>query len=123
MSCHVVGGQGGTVGPDLSTVGKCLPPHEIVESVLWPKRQVKAEYMAIAVVTTAGKILQGYKESETDKELVLREPGTKTTHRIAKREIEERREVGTLMPDGLAAPMSPEQRRDLIRFLLALGHP
>lgn len=122
MSCHMVGGQGGTVGPDLSTVGKCLPADQVVESVLWPKRQVKAEYMAIAVVTTAGRIVQGYKESETDKELVLREPGTKTTHRIAKSEIEERREVGTLMPDGLAAAMSPEQRRDLIRFLLELGH-
>lgn len=122
LSCHKVGGQGGTVGPDLSAVGKCLPPEEIVESVLWPKRQVKPEYVALAVLTTKGKLVQGYKERETDQELVLREPGTTTTERIAKNEIEDRREVGTLMPDGLAAAMSSDQRRDLIRFLLELGH-
>ena len=43
LSCHQVGGQGGTVGPDLSSVGKCLPPHDIVESVLWPKRLVNLD--------------------------------------------------------------------------------
>jgi putative heme-binding domain-containing protein len=122
ISCHTVGGQGGTVGPDLSNLGKCMPADQIIESVVWPKRQVKAEYVAIAVVTTAGKLLQGYKERETDKDLVLRIPGTNTTHRIVKNEIDERREVGTLMPDGLIAAMSPEERRDLFRFLLELGH-
>jgi putative heme-binding domain-containing protein len=122
MSCHLVGGQGGTVGPDLSAVGKCLPPEEIIESVLWPKRQVKPEYVAIAVTTGEGKLLQGYKESETEKELVLREPGTKNVHHLDKGQIDDRREVGTLMPDGLAAGLSAEQRRDLIRFLMELGH-
>jgi putative heme-binding domain-containing protein len=122
ISCHTVGGQGGSVGPDLSNVGKCVPADQIIEAVLWPKRQVKAEYVAILVVTTAGKRVQGYKERETDTELILREPGTNTTHRIAKSDIDERREVGTLMPDGLVAAMSPEQRRDLFRFLLELGH-
>jgi putative heme-binding domain-containing protein len=121
MSCHSVGGQGGTVGPDLSTVGTCLTADEIVESILWPKREVRPEYVALAVVTSAGKLLQGYKESETDKELVLREPGTKTTHRLDKSQIDDRREIGTLMPDGLAAAMTPDQRRDLVRFLLELG--
>jgi putative heme-binding domain-containing protein len=122
ISCHLVGGQGGTVGPDLSNVGKCLPADQIIESVVWPKRQVKAEYSAIAVVTTAGKLLQGYKESESEKEIVLRVPGTTTLQRIAKSDIDERREVGTLMPDGLIAAMSADERRDLFRFLLELGH-
>jgi len=121
MSCHLVGGQGGTVGPDLSMIGKCSPPEEIVESVLWPKRQVKPEFVAIAVVTSAGKVLQGYKDSETEKELVLREPGTKNLHRLDKSQIEDRREIGTLMPDGLAVALSTDQRRDLIRFLMELG--
>ncbi len=122
LTCHQVGGQGGKVGPDLSQVGKCLPPEEIVESVLWPQRKVKDEYVAIAVTTNKGKLLQGYKEREDDKELVLREAGTDTLHRVPKSEIDERREIGTLMPEGLAAAMTTDQRRDLIRFLLDLGH-
>src|SRR6266567_8989997 len=99
LSCHIVGGKGGTIGPDLTNIGRCLPPPEIVEAVVWPKRQVRPEYVAIAVTLTNGTSLQGYKEKETDDELLLREPGTKTIHRIAKRKIDERREIGSLMPD------------------------
>ena len=40
---------------------------------------------------------------------------------LAKAEIEEQREAGTLMPDGLAAAMTAAQRRDLVRLLLELG--
>jgi sugar phosphate isomerase/epimerase len=41
LSCHRVGDQGGSVGPDLSTAGACIKPEEIVESLLWPGRRVK----------------------------------------------------------------------------------
>ncbi len=121
ISCHKVGKQGGTVGPDLTVTGKCLTPEQIVESVLWPKRQIKQGFVALTVQTGDGKVHQGYKESENDKELVLRDPATGALDRIAKSAIEERRETGTLMPDGLAQAMSPEQRRDLVRLLLELG--
>lgn len=121
MSCHKIGRQGGEIGPDLSEVGKRLSPQEIVESVLWPNRVVKPEYIPILVTTTGGEDIQGYRESESDAELVLREPGTATTHRIKKNAIQQRRKLNTLMPDGLVAAMSPEQRRDLFRFLIDLG--
>jgi putative heme-binding domain-containing protein len=121
VSCHKVGKLGGTVGPELTTVGKCLPPDQLVESVLWPKRQVKDGYMALLVITSDGKRHQGYKASENDKELVLRDPATGNTTTIRKDNIEDRREVGSLMPEGLAEAMTFAQRRDLVRFLLELG--
>ena len=120
-SCHKLGQTGGIIGPDLSKIGVCLTPELIVESVLWPKRQVKDEFKSLAVVTSSGKQIQGYKESENDNELVLREPATGVKVRIAKKDIEDRREVGTLMPDGLAGAMTDEQLRDLLRFLMELG--
>jgi putative heme-binding domain-containing protein len=123
LSCHKVAGQGGTVGPDLSAIGSCQPPEYLAESVLWPARQVRDEYKAIAVLTADGKTLQGYKDREDDKVLVLRDPANGTTTRLAKGDIEARREVGTLMPEGLAEAMTPEQRRDVIRFLMELGKP
>src|SRR5262249_37567186 len=64
--CHKVGPQGGIVGPDLTKVGLCLTPEQIVESVLWPKRHVKDEYKAINVTLVTGKSHQGYKVSESD---------------------------------------------------------
>ncbi|HLN33103.1 MAG TPA: DUF6797 domain-containing protein [Gemmataceae bacterium] len=121
LSCHKIGNQGGIVGPDLTRVGFCLTPEQIVESVLWPKRQVKEGYAAWLVLTTDGKLRTGYKERENSKELILRDPATGAKLRIAKEEVEVQRDVGTLMPDGLAAAMTPEQRRDVIRFLLDRG--
>jgi putative heme-binding domain-containing protein len=121
LSCHKVGGQGATVGPELTAVANCLSPDLIVESVLWPKRQVKEEYVAHAVVTADGKIYQGYKTSEDDRELVLRDAATADPIHIAKSDIEERRVAGTLMPDGLAESMSRDQLRDLVRFLFELN--
>jgi putative heme-binding domain-containing protein len=120
LSCHKVGAKGGTVGPELTKVGLCLKPDEIVESVLWPNRTVKPEYKAIAVTTTNGKVIQGILRQETTTDVVLIDPAGKPLH-VAKKEIESRQDIGSLMPDGLTAAMSVEQRRDLIRYLLELG--
>jgi putative heme-binding domain-containing protein len=121
LSCHKVDRQGGIIGPELTTVAKTQTPEQIVESVIWPRRQVKEGFAALAVLTSDGKSRTGYKEREDAKALMLRDPTSGTVTRISKADIEERREVGTLMPDGLFAAMSPAQRRDLIRFLLDLG--
>ncbi|HMF16334.1 MAG TPA: DUF6797 domain-containing protein, partial [Gemmataceae bacterium] len=122
IGCHKLGKSGGIVGPDLSGIGRCLTPEQIVESVLWPKRQVKDEYKAISIWTGDGKIHQGYKIKEDDRELVLRDSTTGKELRLAKADIEKRKDIGTLMPDGLASAMTAGQLRDLLRFLMELGH-
>ena len=99
-----------------------MSPEQIVESVLWPRQKVKEGYMAIAVATADGKVIQGYTLDETDERLALREAATGRRIEIARADIEEVREQGSLMPEGLAEAMTPPQRRDLIRFLLELGH-
>lgn len=123
ISCHKVGRQGGEVGPELTTAGLCIKPEQLVESILWPKRQVKEGFAAVVVARNDGKIIQGYRISETPAELTLREAATSERITIAKDAIDEVREAGTLMPEGLAEAMTPAQRRDLIRFVLGLGRP
>ncbi len=123
LTCHKVGRQGGTIGPDLSTVGKCVPHDQVVESILWPARLVKEGYVATVIATTDGRTIQGYKTAENDHEVTLREAATEKPLHIAKADIEEMKEQGTLMPDGLVASMTTDQRRDLVRFLVELGNP
>jgi putative heme-binding domain-containing protein len=121
MSCHKVGTHGGSVGPDLTTIGKQRTPTQIVESLFWPKREVKPEYVSVSVLTEDGKLHRGYKLKSDKQKLVLRDPATGKTTEIARDTIEEELPVGTLMPDGLIAGMSLEQQLDLIRFLMQLG--
>ncbi len=121
LSCHKVGKHGGTVGPDLSQVGEKQKLEHIIESLLWPKRDVAQEYRAIAVLTADGQVIRGYKTAETDDQLELKNSSSGKPIVIAQDDIEDVRDAGTLMPDGLMATMSPQDRRDLVAFLIELG--
>ncbi len=123
LSCHQIGGKGGTVGPDLSMIARCLTPDQLVESILWPRKRVEPGYEAIAIATASGRVIQGYKITETEKDVELREAASGDRVKVAKPEIEETRVLGSLMPEGLAELMTEGQRRDLVRFLLDLGRP
>jgi putative heme-binding domain-containing protein len=120
-ACHRIDGRGGEVGPDLSSVGTGLTTELIVESVLWPNRQVKEGYQATRVLTADGRILTGYKVKETSHDVHLRDPATHRVVRIGRKDIEEMDAIGSLMPEGLTADMTRAELRDLVRFLSELG--
>lgn len=121
ISCHKIGSLGGSVGPDLSVIGSCRTPEELVESVFWPKRKVESKYKAVLVITLAGTSHQGYKVREDATSIVLKDAATGKELSLAKDDIDEEAEVGSLMPEGLAIAMSAEQKLDVIRFLTELG--
>lgn len=121
LSCHKVGGHGGAVGPDLSEVGKKQKLNHIVESLLWPQRLVVDEYKAIAVLNLDGQIFRGYQVSESDSKLVIRDNATGKTISINQEDIEAVQPVGSLMPVGLLATLSLQDKHDLISFLADLG--
>jgi putative heme-binding domain-containing protein len=123
LSCHKVANLGGTIGPDLSNVATCLKPEEIVESIIWPRLKVKDGFAAVSVATADGKLRLGYEHARTTTDLVLRDPATAETIRIAQADIEAIRPEGSLMPEGLSESMTETERRDLVRFLLDLGRP
>lgn len=125
LSCHKFGNHGGTVGPPLNEIGKQRKPHEIVESILWPQRNVKPEFKAHLIITSEGKSIRGFIIKEDDQQIQIKDP-TRSADQILtipKDDIEARREIGTLMPDNLTATMSQTQLRDLLKFLIGLGTP
>jgi putative heme-binding domain-containing protein len=123
FSCHAIGGAGGRVGPDLSAVGTGLPVDLVVESVLWPNRQVKEGYHTTAVILRNDQIVQGFRVSEDKEFLVLRDPERDALVRLPQSEIRARKEIGSVMPEGLTSSLTREELRDLIRFLVELGKP
>ena len=122
LGCHQIGKEGGAVGPALTDVGRRLKVEEIAESLLWPKREIKPEFSAWQILLNDGRSLQAYKRSETSEMLQLFDLARQQSISLAKADVEDQHNVGTLMPDGLAAAMTATQRCDLVRFLHELGH-
>lgn len=121
LSCHKIGPHGGTVGPDLSAIAKDRKLTHIVESVFWPKREVKPEFTTWQILTVDGKVVTGYKTESTENTITLRDPASGKMTSIARDDIDDEVVGSTVMPDGLTAAMTRLQQLDLIRFLSELG--
>ena len=121
LSCHKIGNHGGTIGPDLTDIGKQRTGEQIVESIYWPQREIKPEFALHTVLTVDGNVHRGYQTASDDEHLVLRDPATDRATRIARDAVEETLPGTSLMPDGLTGAMSRQQQLDLIRFLSDLG--
>src|SRR5436305_4504114 len=44
IRCHSVGGKGGAIGPDLSTIGAQFARELLIESILYPSRSIREGY-------------------------------------------------------------------------------
>jgi putative heme-binding domain-containing protein len=121
LSCHKVGSHGGTVGPDLSSLAKDRAMSQIIESLFWPAREVKPEFMTWKILKADGNVITGYKVGTTEQDVTLRDPSSGKLFSIANDDIDEEVAGSTLMPSGLTAALTPQQQLDLIRFLSDLG--
>jgi putative heme-binding domain-containing protein len=120
VKCHRVGGVGGDVGPDLSTVGTQFDRAKLVESVLYPSRLIREGYQQVTVATADGRVIAGLVRSESAETLTLRDADGKD-HAILKTEIEERKAgPASMMPDGLHVGLSPQDFADLVSYLESL---
>jgi len=120
--CHKIGSgdEGGSVGPNLSDVGRRLKPHELLESIIAPSAQVPDAYATWLVQTANGKVHQGQIEHETADTLTLRAASAvdpPTVIPIA--DVEARRKSPTSnMPAGTINVLHREEILDLLAYLL-----
>ncbi len=121
LQCHKVGDKGGTVGPELSKIGRERTPQQIIESIIWPKRDVKPEYVSWNIATIKGDVLTGYKRNEKKDTFELHQPATEKTVHVKVDDVDDEVKIGTLMPDGLLAALTESEKYDLFRFVAELG--
>ena len=120
LACHAVGGAGGQVGPDMTSIGASAQVDYLVESLLLPNKAMKEGYHALRVVTVNEQVVLGIKVREADGVLVLRTPEDKEVS-IPVKDIAERGNTRSLMPDGLTDALTRQEFADLVRFLSELG--
>jgi putative heme-binding domain-containing protein len=122
FQCHAIGGAGGQVGPDFMSLGASAPMDYLVESILVPDAKQKEGFVSMQVLTKSGDILSGVRVRQNDKELVLRD-AARDEMIIPIQTIELKKEIGSIMPAGLADLLTDAEFLDLCRFLSELGKP
>jgi len=121
-ACHGIGGAGGKVGPDLTSIGASAPLDYIVESVVNPGAKVKEGYHSVIFETKDGKSIMGQLLKSGGGSSVIRD-GSGTEISVADDMVTKKTDAGSLMPGNLIARLSDGEIHDLFKFLSELGTP
>src|SRR5205807_4881438 len=120
LACHTVRGNGGSVGPDLSEIGKKASRDNLFESILFPSKAVADQFVNWIVETKDGVSLIGLIVEETPEYLILRDANAKDT-KVLKKDVESRaKNPVSLMPSDLLAYMTEEDLVDMVEYLVTL---
>jgi putative membrane-bound dehydrogenase-like protein len=115
--CHRVLGQGGTLGPDLSKIGKIRSRRDLLEAIIFPGATVVNGYENYVIETVGGESHMGLIQRQTPEAVYLRNAGQRE-QRVARAKIKEMfRAPVSAMPVGLDQLLSPDQLADLVAFL------
>ena len=121
VACHKIGESGGALGPALTMVGRALPLERIIESIVWPEREVKEGFNSTSVELKNGSLIQGYLRDETPQNIKLFNPLTNLEQNIQKSGVKKISRGGTLMPANLLATLKHQEKLDLYAYVASLG--
>lgn len=122
-TCHRIGGEGTAVGPDLDGIGAKYSRRELLHHIVQPSVTIEPPYVSYLLATTAGLLQTGMLVEQTRQGVVLIDAQGQTI-RVDAAEVEGLNAVPqSLMPEGLLAPLTPQQAADLLAFLAEQTRP
>ena len=118
LQCHLVRGEGGRLGPDLSDIGSRRSPEFLKISLAKPNAHVDPRYWSLRVVEKSGKTLQGIRLNEDPYSLQMMDVD-ENLRSLRKRDVEIHLEKTSWMPpyEGV---FSPGEQDDIVAYLDSL---
>ena len=119
QACHVINGQGGLIGPNLSGAG-AMGMEAVIRNIIEPNAAIEAAYRIFQLKLTAGEVIEAFYVSEDATAYVIRQAGG-ADRRIPKAEVSSAKYLRrSLMPEGLLDGFTDEQVTDLFTYLKSL---
>ena len=119
-ACHIVQGQGGNLGTDLTVVGARRSAPYLRESLIDPGASAPDGFLIVTVKTSDGRTLRGIRSNEDSFTIQLRDPGDRF-HSFRKDEIKElKREFGASTMPSYKDSLSTTELDDLVAYLASL---
>jgi cytochrome c oxidase cbb3-type subunit 3 len=119
LSCHAVGRDGGSLGPDLSDVGRRRNPQYLEESVVKPDADVSIPFRTFEITMRSGQSVTGIRLNEDDVSIQLRDRTGNLRSFLKENIVEIRRDRPSLMP-SYGASLARKELEDLVAYLSSL---
>ena len=119
QACHVINGQGGQLGPNLSGAG-AMGMEAVIRNIIEPNAAIEAAYRIFQMKLKAGEVIEAFYVSEDATAYVIRQAGG-ADRRVPKAEVASAKYLRrSLMPEGLLDGFTDEQITDLFAYLKTL---
>lgn len=123
-TCHVMQGEGGIVGPDLTNLGTRFSSRDMLVHILQPDKEISDQYAATVFSLKDGSSVVGRltNENETTYYVSQNPFAPSVIREITKSEVLEKKPSRvSLMVPGLINRLNPEELKDLVAFLISGG--
>jgi putative heme-binding domain-containing protein len=116
-TCHTIGPEGGTLGPDLTSIQKDRSAHDLLEAIIYPGLSFVREYETYHIKTKEAEytgIIQ-----EQNPSYILMATAPQNSVKLDRSEIKSMEIVDvSVMPQGLDQLLTNQEISDLMAFIL-----
>jgi putative heme-binding domain-containing protein len=120
LHCHVIAGEGTSMGPELSEVGLRRSASYLRRTLLDPKTSIPPGYAFVELVATGNQRMSGFRLAEDTYSIQIRELNGRL-HSYWKSELSEFRKDNSRTPmPSFKTTLSDGEREDVVAYLLTL---
>jgi putative heme-binding domain-containing protein len=117
--CHTLFESGGKVGPDLTGSARADLEY-ILQNILDPNAEIPNDYRPVTVDTKDDRVLTGILKQQDERSVTLQTANEIVT--LPRAEVAKLQQSQlSMMPEGLLAPLTDQEVRDLIFYLRSPG--
>src|SRR5579864_1142298 len=131
-SCHIINGEGGNLGPELSSVGAHRAPDYLRQAIVEPAAALPRgvlpfpgrgfnEFLPVRVVTRDGRDVRGLRVNEDSFTIQVRDAGNQL-YSFRKTDLQQLdKQIGQSLMPGYKSKIAGADLDDLIAYLSSLG--
>jgi len=124
FACHRFGNEGGMTGPDLTGAGGRYSPHDLLDQIMNPSKEINEQFAPIVVTKNNGETVTGVVVNLNGDTVQLNTDGADPNQRVGV----DRKEVKSIepskvspMPPMLLTMLTKEEVLDLVAYVLSGG--
>lgn len=123
--CHAMGGEGGNIGPNLTSLGKRFSMKDMLEAIIEPSKTISDQYAATQFTLANGSSIIGRLTDQDNKSFaVSRNPySPEQLEKVNKKDVVSMRysPISSMLP-GLINSLNEEELKDLMAYLMTGGN-